>query len=155
MVGIGAIIFNDLYNQRIKDVVFSWDKILNFDGETGPYVQYTYARAASILRKQEFNEDNEIDVDVSLITDDASIALLKEISRFPKVVEDAAEKFEPSIVARYSMAVAQSFNKFYNECKINVEDEKLKFSRIKLVILAKKVLKDSLELLGMKCPEQM
>lgn len=155
MVGIGAIIFNDLYNQRIKDVVFSWDKILNFDGETGPYVQYTYARAASILRKQEFNEDNEIDVDVSLITDDASIALLKEISRFPKVVEDAAEKFEPSIVARYSMAVAQSFNKFYNECKINVEDEKLKLSRIKLVILAKKVLKDSLKLLGMKCPEQM
>lgn len=81
-VGIGAIIFNDLYNQRIKDVTFTWEKIHSFDGETGPYVQYTYARAASVLRKTGITEVGEIDP--SLVTDETSVALLKEIERFLK-----------------------------------------------------------------------
>lgn len=154
MVGIGAIIFNDLYNQRIKDVTFSWDKIHSFDGETGPYVQYTYARAASVLRKTGITDVPE-EIDSSLLTDEASVSLLKELIRFPEVVETAAERLEPSVVARFVMSVAQAFNHFYHENQCNVEDEKLKSARVKLVIIAKKAIKDGLDLLGMKCPEQM
>lgn len=154
MVGIGAVMFNNLFNQRIKDVIFSWDKVLNFDGETGPYVQYTYARASSVLRKADVSVISD-DIDYSLLTDEASIALLKEISRFEKIVEDAAEKLEPCIVARYSVGIAQAFNKFYHDCKINVEDEKLKMARLKIVTITKKVIKDSLDLLGIGAPEQM
>ena len=154
MVGVGAIIFNDLYNQRIKDVIFSWDKILNFDGETGPYVQYTHARAASVLRKAGVEEVG-LDIDYSVLTDEASMALLKELSRFPQVVVDAAEKFEPFVVSRYSVAVAQSFNKFYHDCQINVEDETVKMARLKLVMETKKIIRDSLALLGIGAPEQM
>ena len=152
-VGIGAIIFNDLYNQRIKDVTFTWEKIHNFDGETCPYVQYTYARDASVLRKTGITEVGEIDA--SLVTDDTSVALLKEIERFPQIVKTAAERLEPSVVSRYVMAVAQAFNRFYHENQCNVEDENLMKARVKLVIVAKQVIKDGLELLGIQCPEQM
>ncbi|MGN0436295.1 MAG: arginine--tRNA ligase [Wujia sp.] len=153
-IGVGAVLFNDLYNQRIKDVSFKWEKLLNFDGETGPYVQYTYARCASILRKVENYNPSEA-IDYSLITDPESMDLLKEISRFPKVVLDASEKYEPSIVARFSVDVAQAFNKFYNANRINVEDEATRNSRVTLVYITKKLIKDSLLLLGIDCPEQM
>lgn len=152
-VGIGAIIFNDLYNQRIKDVIFTWEKIHSFDGETGPYVQYTYARAASVLRKTGISHVDEIDA--SLIADESSISLLKELERFPEVVKVAADRLEPSVISRYVMSVAQSFNRFYHENQCNVEDQKLKEARVKLVIIAKQVIKDALELLGIQCPEQM
>lgn len=153
-VGIGAILFNDLYNQRIKDVVFNWDKILNFDGETGPYVQYTYARCASVLRKAGEITVPE-DIDYSILTDEATMNLLKDITRFPSVVKDAADKFEPFMISRFAVSVAQHFNKFYHDCQINVEDEKVKMARLKVVMLTKKVIKDALELLGIECPEQM
>lgn len=152
-VGIGAIIFNDLYNQRIKDVTFTWEKIHSFDGETGPYVQYTYARAASVLRKTGITEVGEIDA--SLITDETSVALLKEIERFPEIVKIAANRLEPSVVSRYIMSVAQAFNRFYHENQCNVEDKDLMKARVKLVIIAKQVIKDGLNLLGIQCPEQM
>ncbi len=153
-IGVGAVLFNDLYNQRIKDVSFKWEKLLNFDGETGPYVQYTYARCASILRKvTDFTPS--IDIDCSLITESEAMDLLKEISRFPKVVFDASEKYEPSVVARFAVDVAQSFNKYYNACRINVEDEALRNARVTLVYLTKKIIKDALLLLGIECPEQM
>lgn len=151
-VGIGAILFNDLYNQRIKDVVFDWDKILNFDGETGPYVQYTYARAASVLRK--IGEINN-SMDYSALADEASMALLKEIEKYPSVIKDASEKFEPSVIARYSVDLAQSFNKFYHDCQINVEDSNIKNTRANIVAITKAILKDALGLLGISCPEQM
>lgn len=155
-VGVGAILFNDLYNQRIKDVVFDWDKIHNFDGETGPYVQYTYARAASILRKRNLSEfDMDCYIDCSILTDDASIALLKEINRYPEVIKAAADRLEPSVVARYAMAVAQAFNKFYHDNQCIVEDEEVCNARLKLLSLAKTILRDSLGLLGIECPEQM
>lgn len=153
IVGVGAILFNDLYNQRIKDVSFKWDKVLNFDGETGPYVQYTYCRCASILRTIAY--DTNADIDYSLLLDDEAIALLKEINRFPQVVADAAEKYEPSIVARFAMDVAQSFSRFYNACRVNVEDDALRNARGKLVEITKTTLKDALDLLGIQCPEQM
>jgi len=151
-VGIGAIVFNDLYNQRIKDVIFDWEKLLNFDGETGPYVQYTYARAASVIRKI---GDVPSVYDYSVLSDDVSMALLKEIARYPQVVSDAAEKLEPFVVSRYAVALAQAFNKFYHECQINVEDENIKYTRANIVMITKSILKDALSLLGIQCPEQM
>ncbi len=151
-VGIGAIIFNDLYNSRIKDVIFDWDKLLNFDGETGPYVQYTYARAASVMRKVG-NVPEAYDYNV--LTDEASMALLKEISRYSEVIKDASEKYEPFIIARYAIALAQAFNKFYHDCQINVADENVKYTRANVVKITKAILKDALDLLGIACPEQM
>ncbi|MCR5701545.1 MAG: arginine--tRNA ligase [Lachnospiraceae bacterium] len=152
-VGVGAIIFNDLYNQRIKDVSFKWDKVLNFDGETGPYVQYTYCRCASILRNA--NYDSNANINCSQILDEPAIALLKDINRFPTVVEDAAERYEPSVVARFAMDVAQSFSRFYNADKVLVDDEDIRNARLKLVALTADTLKNSLALLGIDCPEQM
>lgn len=151
-VGIGAIIFNDLYNQRIKDVIFDWNKLLNFDGETGPYVQYTYARASSVLRKIGEVPDT---IDYTLLTDEASIGLLKEIERYPQVIKDAAERYEPSVIARYSIDLAHAFNKFYHECQINVEDATTKYTRTNVVKIARYIIKDALSLLGIQCPEQM
>ena len=153
-VGIGAILFNDLYNQRIKDVVFNWDKILNFDGETGPYVQYTYARCASVFRKV---GDVQIpdEIDYSVLTDDVTMNLLKDITRFPGIVKDAADKFEPFMIARFAVSVAQHFNKFYHDCQINVKEENVKMARLKVVQMTMKVIKDALELLGIEGPEQM
>lgn len=153
IVGVGAILFHDLYNQRIKDVSFKWDKVLNFDGETGPYVQYTYCRCASILRS--IDNDADAAIDYSLLLDEEAIALLKEINRFPQVVKDAAEKYEPSVVARFAMDVAQSFSRFYNADRVNVEDAALRNARAKLVAMTKRTLKDALDLLGIQCPEQM
>ncbi len=154
MVGVGAILFNDLYNQRIKDVSFSWDKVLNFDGETGPYVQYTHARCSSIIRLAEgFNPD--MNIDYCVLTDSDAMELLKEISRFPKVIADAAEKYEPSIVARFAVDVAQAFNKFYNSTRINVPEDNIKSARVMLTYLTKKTISDALSLLGIAAPEAM
>lgn len=151
-VGIGAIIFNTLYNQRIKDVLFDWDILLNFDGETGPYVQYTYARASSIIRKA---GNFPLHFDFSLMTDDTSLALLKEIERYPEIVREAAEKYEPSIVARYAVSLAQTFNRYYRDCQILVEDENVRYTRLNFVLIVKNIIQDALGLLGMNCPEQM
>lgn len=153
-VGIGAILFNDLYNQRIKDVVFNWDKILNFDGETGPYVQYTYARCASVMRKAGDVTIPE-EIDYSVLTDDVTMNLLKDITRFPEVIKDAADKYEPFMISRFAVSVAQHFNKFYHDCQINVEDENVKMARLKVVSITMRVIKDALALLGIECPEQM
>ena len=153
-VGVGAIIFNDLYNQRIKDVIFNWDKILNFEGETGPYVQYTYARCASVFRKAgKVDLDGTIHYD--LLTDEYTMDLLKDLMRYPGIIFDGSEKFEPFMISRFVMSVAQHFNKFYHECQINVDDENLKRARLKVVELTMKVIKDALSLLGIECPEQM
>ncbi len=153
-IGVGAVIFNDLYNQRIKDVSFRWEHLLNFDGETGPYVQYTYARCSSILRKVE-GYDSKADVDISFLTDEASLGLLKELSRFPAVVKEAANRYEPSVVARFSIAVAQAFNHYYTVNRINVEDPAERNARVLLVDITRRVLRDAVELLGITCVEQM
>lgn len=153
-VGIGAILFNDLYNQRIKDVSFSWDKVLNFDGETGPYVQYTHARCCSVVRLAE-SFDPSKPVNYSLITEQDAIELLKEINRFPSVIKDAADKYEPSVVARYAVDVAQAFNKFYNSTRINVDDVELKNARVMLTYLTKNTISEALNLLGIEAPEAM
>lgn len=154
MVGVGAIIFNDLYNQRIKDVSFKWEKILNFEGETGPYVQYTYARCSSLLRAVP-DFDANTSIDYSVLTDLDSMELLKAINKFPKVVLDAAEKYEPFLISRFAIEVAQAFNHFYNSCRINVPEEATRNARLKLVSVTRKTLRDAMDLLGINCPEQM
>lgn len=153
-VGVGAVLFNDLYNQRIKDVSFSWDKVLNFDGETGPYVQYTHARCCSVVRLAE-SFDPSKPVNYNLITEQDAIELLKEINRFPSVIKDAADKYEPSVVARYAVDVAQAFNKFYNSTRINVDDVELKNARVMITYLTKNTISEALNLLGIEAPEAM
>lgn len=154
IVGVGSVLFNDLYNQRIKDVSFSWDKVLNFDGETGPYVQYTHARCSSVVRLAE-DFDPTMPIDYSVATDADAMDLLKTISRFPKAISDAADKYEPSIVARFAVDVAQAFNKFYNSTRINVPEKNIKNTRVMLTYLTKKTIKDALNLLGIDAPDAM
>ena len=154
IVGVGAVVFNDLYNQRIKDVSFKWEHITSFEGETGPYVQYTYARCSSILRNvNDFDISNNIDY--SLITDSSSVELLKEIDRFPSVVKEAAERYEPSVVARYAVDLAQAFNRFYTDNRIAVDEKDIRDARCSLTFITRRILKDSLDLLGIGCVEKM
>ncbi len=154
MVGVGAIIFHDLFHQRIKNVDFSWEDVLSFEGTTGPYVQYTYARAKSILRKCQFIGD-EKEIDFTLLTDDIAYALVKLLAGYETAVFYAAEKYEPSIVAKYVISLASAFNKFYHDCPILRADEETKQARLLLVNVVQKVLKDACGLLGMECPEEM
>lgn len=154
IVGVGAIMFHDLYNQRIKDVSFKWENILNFEGETGPYVQYTYARCSSLLRAVP-DFDEHADIDYTILTDLDSMELLKAISKFPKVVRDAADKYEPFLISRFAIEVAQAFNRYYNANRINVPEANVRNARLKLVAVTRKTLRDALALLGIGAPEQM
>lgn len=159
-VGIGAVVFNELSNNRIKDYTFKWDQILNFDGETGPYVQYTHARCASLLRKAGENivakAQDPKNVDFALLAkSDSAYELTKLIYAFPGVVEQAGEKYEPSIITRHIIDIAQCFNKFYHDEHIIVDDEVEKTSKIALVIATKRVIATGIGLLGMKVPERM
>lgn len=154
-VGIGAVIFNDLYNNRIKDVVFSWSRMLNFDGETGPYVQYTHARACSLIKKVCENGEIDKNIDFSLLSDDASVEVCKLIEMYPAKIKDAAAKFEPSIVTRHLVDIAQAFNKFYHDNPIMNSEDEVKKARIALVYAVKTVIASGLKLLGINAPEQM
>ncbi|WP_054744013.1 arginine--tRNA ligase [Cellulosilyticum ruminicola] len=156
-VGIGAIVFDDMYNNIIKDIQFSWERALDFNGETGPYVQYAHARACSVLRKAGIELDSipNFDVDYSVLADESTVALIKKIADFKTTIKEAANKYEPSYIARYAVDVTQAFNKFYNENPILVEDEKVKNSRLAIVVVTKYVLKNALALLGICAPVQM
>lgn len=153
-VGVGAIIFHDLFNQRIKNVDFSWKEVLNFDGTTGPYAQYTYARAKSVLRKAgKMLEVGEVDFEA--LTDDVTYNLVKVLSGYEDAVINAAEKNEPSVVARYVISLATAFNKFYHDCTILQAEEKEKKARLLLTDMVQKILCEACGLLGMECPEEM
>lgn len=153
IVGIGAVKFQELYNNRIKDYVFNWDNLLNFNGETGPYVQYTYARAKSVLRKagkEEFEKMN-----FSKLNSVEEMALIKSIGLFEDALIKANDKYEPSMVSRAIMDIAKNFNKFYNAHQINVEDEQLQNERLALTYASAIVIKEGLALLGIKTVEKM
>lgn len=153
-VGIGAVIFNDLYNSRIKNVVFDLERMLSFEGETGPYVQYTHARACSILRKAGV-EKPEKDIDCSLISDEASVNICKVLSDLPSKLVDAADKYEPYILTRHIVEICKAFNKFYNENNIMGSEGELKKARLAVVYAVKSAIAQSLALLGIAAPEQM
>ena len=153
-VGVGAIIFHDLFNQRIKNIDFVWDDVLNFEGSTGSYVQYTYARAKSILRKCPQDKISG-DINYSLLTEDSSYELVKALSEYRSAVTEAAERYEPCMIARFLIKVSSRFNKFYHDCSILQADPKVKKARLALVDLTQNVLRDACSLLGMECPEEM
>lgn len=152
-VGIGAVIFQELFNQRIKDYVFSWEKTLSFEGETGPYVQYTHARISSLLDKGNFNKEQEVNYD--LLEGEDEINIIRAIYDFPATIVDAMEKNEPYYITRKIVDIAQLYNKFYNTSTINTEDEELKNARLMLSYVTKEVLKTGLSLLGIQAPERM
>lgn len=152
-IGVGAVVFQELSNNRIKDYEFSWDRTLDFQGETGPYVQYTHTRACSVLRKA--NEEVSADVDFSVLSDDDSVNVIKEIGNFPKAIKDVIKNNEPHIIARYVVDLAQAFNKFYHDNAIIVEDEKVRKARLSLVLATKQTIKNALSLLGIEAPERM
>ena len=156
IVGIGAVIFQELSNGRIKDYVFKWDRVLNFDGETGPYVQYTHARAASVLRKAGDDAAKiSADVDYSKIRGEAAYSLVKLLHAMPDVVIEAANRCEPSILTRHIIDIAQAFNKFYHDEQILVDDEDEKMAKLALVASARQAIENGLAMLGIKAPERM
>ncbi len=155
-VGIGAVIFNDLYNTRIKDVVFSWERMLNFDGETGPYVQYTHARACSILKKVPDCKTEDLQTaSFAKLDDEATLQVCKLLEAFPSKIEDAAAKLEPYLLTRHLVAIAQAFNKFYHDNPILNSADDVRFARLAVVLAVKTVLSSGLALLGIESPEQM
>jgi arginyl-tRNA synthetase len=157
-VGVGAIIFNDLSTNRIKDVVFSWEEALNFDGETGPYVQYTHARTCSLMKKAAIGADWQTDlgsINMSLLQNVEAQLVAKQLYFFSERIEQAMNKLEPSVISRYLVDLAQSFNRFYHECPILVEDAELRSARLLLVQAVQITLRNGLKLIGLEAPEQI
>jgi len=153
-VGVGAIIFNDLSNSRIKDEIFDWDMLLNFQGETGPYIQYIYVRTRSLLEKAGYVPDLE-NINFSKLQEKEAVETLKLLYRFNEFVTLAADKNEPSIISRYLIDVAQNFSTFYNEHKIITEDKTVQDARLALTYAVGTVLKSGVTLLGMEMPNKM
>ena len=153
-VGVGAVIFNDLSNNRVKDEIFDWDTILNFQGETGPYVQYTYVRTQSILRKAE-NVPSFRDVNIEKIDDNYSVNILKLIYDFEDILVEVTKKEEPSILSRYLIDLAKAFSNFYNENKIIGEEKEVENARLYLTKVVGEILKTGASLLGIEMPNKM
>lgn len=153
-IGIGAVIFNDLANGRVKDEIFDWDTILNFQGETGPYIQYTYVRTKSVIEKAGGVPDVK-DVKANLLLDDASNRVLKLIYNFEDILVQVTDKNEPSILSRYLIDVAKSYSNFYNENKIIIDDKDVQNARVYLTYAVGKILKTGAGLLGIDMPNKM
>lgn len=150
-VGVGAVIFGALYNNKIKDITFSYDKVLSFEGETSVYVQYTCARANSVLLKSGVKET----LPENYLPNVQEAEVVKLIAAFPDAVKEASEKYEPSVVARYAVDLAQKFNKFYIDCKIITAEGETKDFRLALTRAALQTMKNALSLLGIGIPEKM
>ena len=151
-VGIGAVVFFDLFNNRIKDIDFRWDRALNFDGETGPYVQYTHARCCSLLAKAgEFDAE----ADYAALENPAAQEVVRTLERFPEVVSEACHRNEPSLVTRYTVELASNFNRFYYENRILTEDAAQSKARANLTAATASCLRTALSLIGVEAPEKM
>ena len=151
LVGLGAVIFGALYNNKIKDIVFSYDKVLSFEGETSVYVQYTCARANSVLAKSEEEET----IPKNYTPNAQEFEVIKALAAFPETVKDAADKYEPSYIARFAVDLAQKYNKFYIDCKILAAEGDAKAFRLALTRATLQTLKNALTLLGIGVPEKM
>lgn len=156
-IGIGALVFNYLKNTKSKDMIFDLEESLRFDGETGPYVQYTYVRTESILQKAGIDISNmDIrNINFGLLNDEKEIILVKELSKFNEVISKAAEIYEPAILARYMIDIATSFSRFYNDLPVISSDKELTIARCALVYATGLVIKKGLKILGIDCPEKM
>lgn len=153
-VGVGAVVYFDLHNDRNKDIDFRWERALNFDGETGPYVQYTHARCCSVLRKAEAFAQAEPDYGV--ITDDEAQDVLMLLTRFPETVRKAMDANEPSLITRHTTQLAQAYNKYYFEHRIMEEgDSAGTAARLNLTRAVRDVIKTGLYLIGVEAPERM
>ena len=153
-VGIGAVIFNDLANNRIKDEIFEWDQILNFQGETGPYIQYTYVRTKSVLEKVEKVPEFST-IDLNELSDEYSQNIIKLMYNFENTLVQVTKKEEPSILSRYLIDLAKAYSSFYNENKIITDEQKTQDARVYLTYAVGQVLKTGANLLGIDMPEKM
>ena len=151
-VGVGAVVYSTLQNGRIKDIDFRWDRALNFDGESGPYVQYTHARCCSVLRKA---PEDLPEPDYSALEDDEAQALLQLISRFPEAVQKACNDNEPCTVTRAVTDIAKAYNKYYYEHRVLDDDAAASAARVLLTRAAKEVIRTGLYLIGVEAPERM
>ncbi|MEG0250499.1 MAG: arginine--tRNA ligase [Peptostreptococcus sp.] len=152
-VGVGAVVFQELSNSRIKDYTFSWERTLSFEGETGPYVQYTHARCCAVERKA--NTEISSDINFDLLGDEEASEVLKVLETFNKNIMLAMSKNEPHIVTRFVLDLAQAFNKFYHNRPILVDDEELRKARLALVECTRQTIENALHLLGMQAPVKM
>jgi len=163
MVGLGAVIFGDLINDRIKDIEFDWDKVLDFSGETAPYVQYAHARICSIFRKAaREGEDVSLPVDnfpdlleAGFLSSPEEEQLVITLARFVEQVRRAAQECRPSYLARYLVDLARDFNKFYHNCPVLTAEKSLRRARLLLIKGVRIVLHNGLALLGIEAPEEM
>ena len=152
-VGVGAVVFHDLKNDRLDNFDFNLEEVVRFEGDTGPYVQYTNARAQSVLRKAAAMGEKPSDSDLAL-DDDWAFAVAKDLADFPRIVARASEKFEPSVIAKFALDLAKKFNKYYANVKILTKDDKIG-ARLTLVQATSIVLTESLRLLGVNAPKEM
>lgn len=150
-VGVGAVIFHDLKNDRLNTFDFNLEEVVRFEGETGPYVQYTHARAVSLLEKAGFVPSETADY---ALNDDTSWEVVKLVQKYPETVLSAGEKYEPSVIAKHAIKLAQAFNKYYAHTKILADDEQ-KEARLALVYAVTVLLKEDLRLLGLHAPDKM
>lgn len=153
-IGIGAVIFNDLSNSRIKDEIFDWDTILNFQGETGPYIQYMYVRTKSILENIEKLPASK-EINIEELQDNEAVKIIKLVYKFNNILENVISKNEPSILSRYLINISQAYSSYYNSNKILVEDIEKKNARIYLTYMVGNILEIGANLLGIKMPEKM
>ncbi len=151
-VGVGAVVFFALYNNRIKDIDFYWDRALNFDGETGPYVMYTHARCCSVLRKA---GECDAQPDFTALSDPEAQDVVRLLEQFPEVLRSAMQKNEPSMITRFSVDLAQAYNKFYYERKVMVDDMSVRAARLMLTHAVRQTIAKALELIGLEAPERM
>jgi arginyl-tRNA synthetase len=152
-VGVGAVVWGPLYSSRIKDFTFSWEKALNFEGETAPYAQYTHARCCSVLRKAEGYDI--VKADWSCLDNESTANLIKAMKALPAAIENAAEKYEPYLISRNVIEICSAFNKFYFENRIMDENEGVRSARLAVTDAARKVIKLGLYLVGIEAPERM
>ena len=153
-VGVGAVVFSALSSSRIKDIVFDLDRVLNFDGETGPYVQYTHARARSLLRRAQ--GQFEVDCDYSALSGPQAFSVLRSLGAFPETIRKAADKNEPSLITRHVIDLAQAFNRFYYDVRvIDEEQPQATAARLALAKATAEVIKTGLHLIGLNAPDRM